>query len=291
MKIFEDAIDFNYFMDKETKEDTVREEIITPILKALGYSAFTKNKIIRSKNLEHPYVQFGTVSKKVTMIPDYLIQVENKNAFIIEAKHPREDIQRGKSPEQAYSYAIHREIKVKTYVLCNGKNFVVFDVDKREPILNLKICELEENWDSLFRELSPLAFTKPHVFNYRPDLGIRLYNWGFPPDMLVYYHNAMILDVIKLDEEYYSISLGVSFEGECLASFDFNKSLFNDFMNQVPVNIRTSVQASLTRQPFKYCTKKEEDSFGVSFSALLSNKFEYGVDEAFMPFIVKAFIE
>ena len=289
MKIFDEDINYDFIENEDVKEDSVREEIITPILKALGYSAFSENKIIRSKNLEHPYIQFGTTSKKINIIPDYILQVGNKNAVIIEAKSPKEDILKGKNPEQAYSYAIHREVKVNKYVLCNGKNIVVFDVDKCEPILNLKIRELKEKWDHLYKLLSPIAFTNPHIFNYKPDLGIRLLKSGIRSDLRLYYTNAKILDVTKLNEEYYSFSLNVYFEEDCLASFDFNKDLFTDFMNQVPKSKRDNVQRLLTNQPFKYFTEKEEDSFGVSFYAVPSLKLEKGIDEVFMPFIVQEF--
>lgn len=220
MKLFDEKIDFNLLRSEDIKEDTIREEIIAPILKALGYSAFSDNKIIRSKSLIHPYVQFGTTSKKVYIIPDYILQVQNKNVFIIEAKNPRENILTGTNPEQAYSYAIHREIKVSKYVLCNGIDMVVFDVNELVPIFKMKVKEFEENWDSLYKLLSPMAFTNPHIFNYKPDLGIRLLKWGMPDDMKLHYRNEKIINVGKVDDEKYSFSLAVPFGDECIATFD-----------------------------------------------------------------------
>lgn len=289
MKIFDDGINFDLIQREEIKEDTIREEIVTPILKALGYSTFTENKIIRSKKLEHPYIQFGTIPKNIYIFPDYIVQVKNKNAFIIDAKSPRENILMGKNPEQAYSYAVHREVKVSKYVLCNGIDIVVFDIDELEPILKIKVCELEEKWDCLYKILSPIAFINPNILNYKPDLGIRLLKWGMPSDMRLHYIDAKILDVAKINEEYYSFSLGVFFEDECLATFDFNKSLFNDFMNQVPDDKKYEVQARLTGQPFKYIAEKEADCFGVSFWAVPGYQLEHGIDEVFMPFLVQAF--
>lgn len=289
MKIFDENIDFKYLQSEDIKEDTVREEIIAPILKALGYSAFSENRIIRSRNLEHPYVQFGTTSKKVYIIPDYLLQVQNKNAFIIDAKSPRENILSGSNPEQAYSYAIHRDVKVSKYVLCNGIDFVIFDVNKLEPVLIMQVKDLEENWNSVYRILSPMAIENPHISDYKPDLGIRLLKWGIPEGITLHYVDAKILDVMKIDEEKYSFNLVISFEGECMATFDFEKRMFGAFMDQVPENKKRTVYMALTRQPFRYQTNKEEDSFGVSFYAEPSWKLEYGKDEMFMPFLVKDF--
>src|SRR5258708_5322375 len=45
--------DFSLLDSTDFKEDSVREEIIQPILKALGYSAGGKNRIIRSLALSH----------------------------------------------------------------------------------------------------------------------------------------------------------------------------------------------------------------------------------------------
>lgn len=289
MKLFDENIDFNQLQSEAIKEDTIREEIIAPILKALGYSAFSDNKIIRSKNLEHPYVQFGTTSKKVYIIPDYILQVQNKNAFIIDAKNPRENILSGTNPEQAYSYAMHKEVRVDKYVLCNGIDIVIFDVNELKPVFKMQVKDLEENWDNLYKILSPMAFTNPHFFNYNPDLGIRLWKWGMPDDMKLHYYDAKILDVAKVNEKNYSFSLAVSFEEVCIATFDFENKLFDAFMNQVPESKKEIVYNALTRQPFRYVTEKEEDSFGVSFSAVPSWKLEYGIDEVFMPFLVREF--
>lgn len=62
--------DFSLLDDPEFKEDAVREEIIFPILKALGYTASGENKIIRSKALKHPFYYFGTKKYNVNIIPD-----------------------------------------------------------------------------------------------------------------------------------------------------------------------------------------------------------------------------
>jgi hypothetical protein len=46
--------DFSSLDSPEFKEDSVREDLIMPILKELGYSSQSENKIIRSKKVKHP---------------------------------------------------------------------------------------------------------------------------------------------------------------------------------------------------------------------------------------------
>ncbi len=50
MSIFNENLDYSIINSADFKEDSVREVIINPILKALGYSAFGEHRIIRSKN-------------------------------------------------------------------------------------------------------------------------------------------------------------------------------------------------------------------------------------------------
>jgi hypothetical protein len=71
--------DFSLLDSPEFKEDSVREEIILPILKHLGYNASGKNKIIRSKTLVHPCVYIGTHKHEISIIPDYLMQFNDNN--------------------------------------------------------------------------------------------------------------------------------------------------------------------------------------------------------------------
>ena len=137
------------------KEDSVREEIILPILNALGYSAGGPNRIVRSKTLEHPFLTTGSKRKPVTLIPDYLLTVGNNFAFVLDAKGPGEEIKSGDNVEQVYSYAVHPEIRVQQFALCNGKEFILFDVRQKEALLYFHLNDLGNYWDSLRDYLSP----------------------------------------------------------------------------------------------------------------------------------------
>jgi predicted type IV restriction endonuclease len=100
--------DFTLLDDPEFGEDAVREELVVPLLAALGYTASPPDRIIRSRKLEHPFVLFGTVRKGITIIPDYLLERDGAYAWVLDAKGPGENIDTGKNVEQAYSYAMHR---------------------------------------------------------------------------------------------------------------------------------------------------------------------------------------
>ncbi len=103
--------------DPDFKEDSVREVVILPIFKALGY---TQANIIRSKTLQHPYLKTGSKKRPVNLIPDYSLKVEDNFAWVLDAKAPSESVTDSDNIEQVYSYAAHPEIRSTYFALCNG---------------------------------------------------------------------------------------------------------------------------------------------------------------------------
>lgn len=152
------SIDLSQLESLNFKEDSVREELILPILHTLGYSTGGLNQIIRSKTLQHPFVNIGSKKHNITLIPDYLLAVSNKPAWILDAKAPAEEIGSGENVEQAYSYAIHPDVRVKIYALCNGKEFIAFNIDIPKPIIYFHLSEIKQYWQQLYDLLSPNAF-------------------------------------------------------------------------------------------------------------------------------------
>ncbi len=151
--------DFSSLDSPNFKEDSVREDLIMPVLKELGYSSQSENKIIRSKKVRHPFVTVGSKELPLTNFPDYLLEVDGKYAWVIDAKGPNEDIKTGKNVEQAYFYAIHPDIRVPIYALCNGKEFIAFDIHG-ETLIYFSLSEIEKHWHKLQDLLSPSAFDK-----------------------------------------------------------------------------------------------------------------------------------
>ena len=99
--------DFSVVDDPDFREDSVREVLLVPLLSSLGFTEKEPYRIIRSRPINHPYVYIGTAKKNITIIPDYLLQRDGENAWVLDAKAPGENINSGKNVEQAYSYAIH----------------------------------------------------------------------------------------------------------------------------------------------------------------------------------------
>ena len=290
MRFFDEMLDFDMICDGQFKEDSVREEIIVPILKKLGYSAFGQNKIIRSKVLEHPYIYCGTAKRHIKMIPDYLLQVEEKNAFILDAKAPGENIRAGKNVEQAYSYAIHRDVKVNIFALCNGVELSIFNTDELEPYI-FKINELEYRWEDVYKLLSPLGFINSQIFNYKPDLGLKLLGIGMHQQE-IYFMGTYPNVLAKINDNTYSFSSVITFEEkECFATFDFDNLLLDDFIKQIPDNKKESVSKAISNLPFKVHFEAEEESFKVMFKAKLGEVIYNNSSERYIPLKVVSFLD
>ena len=159
--IFKD-FDFDLLNSDEFKEDSVREELIYPIIKQLGYKASGKNRIIRSKALDHPFVKIGSGKRQIKNFPDYLFEVNGKYTWVMDAKDPNQEIKTGENREQAYFYAIHPNINVNYYALCNGKEFILFQINKEDAILYFNLSEIDKYWDEIEKLISPKAFNIFH---------------------------------------------------------------------------------------------------------------------------------
>jgi DNA modification methylase len=161
-------IDFDTLQaDPNFKEDSVREIIIVPMLYALGYS---DENIVRSKTLKDPYVKVGTKRQRLSMIPDYALRIDDKYAFVLDAKSPRQHVVNNDNVLQAYSYAIHPEIRSLYFVLCNGVEISVYHTSNpNKPLLYFPLRELSEHWEDLSRVLSVSSFRSVSSVDYVPQ--------------------------------------------------------------------------------------------------------------------------
>ncbi len=145
------------------KEDSVREVIILPLLKALGYQ---ESHIVRSKGLKHPFLKVGSKKQPITLIPDYLLKIDESYAWVLDAKSPNEGIIDGDNVAQVFSYSMHPEIRSKFFALCNGRAFSLFRQDVKEPILYFYLKDIEDYFDALLSYLSPTSFQSGKEFKY-----------------------------------------------------------------------------------------------------------------------------
>ncbi|MCX5781460.1 MAG: DNA methyltransferase [Elusimicrobia bacterium] len=157
--------------DPNFKEDSVREVIVLPILKELGYQ---QKNIVRSKTLQHPFLKIGSKKRPIKLIPDYCLKIGNSIPWVLDAKSPDEHILDSDHIEQVYSYSSHPEIRSTYFALCNGIEFVVFRREFTDvPILQFSVDEIDENWEKLSGLLSLYSFHSGKSVSYDDILEVK----------------------------------------------------------------------------------------------------------------------
>lgn len=280
-----DGFDMNVINNHEFLEDSVREEIVLPIIKGLGYSHSKPNQIIRSRKLLHPFVSIGSQRKEIYIVPDYLFEVNDKPAWILDAKSPAETITKSKHVEQAYSYAIHSEVRVRFFALCNGKEFVLYTVDDIKPVLHFSIESLPLYWDTLKKFLAPQNVFNTDSLNTAKDLGLHLKRLGFDIfDSLIFF-DVPINHIGQLDPDLFTLSGAVKDDGQSyVVSFDFGQKAFEQLKGLIPEKAYSllSIRKSDARQAVKF----PDRVYLVNIDCRIGENLEENENEIFLPMSV-----
>jgi hypothetical protein len=283
MVLFEN-FDISILNDPEFKEDSVREEIIAPILKKLGYSVSGSNKIIRSRSLVHPYVAIGSKQNKINIVPDYILEIDGSVEVVIDAKSPNIELQNTKHAEQVYSYAIHPEVRATLYALCNGKEWIIWEIDRFEPILKININEIINDFHKLEKFLKPTNVLNPIQRNYLRDYGLTFLKMGIPYDITQHFAFIDINYIGKTEDNLYSLNTHIDADNESLmVTFDMDKKQYLELLQMFPKNTQKIIEDALSRQPY----------YAFGFEPIIVTikgkfgKLQHGRDEDFVPVIVE----
>jgi hypothetical protein len=147
-------------------ETDIREEVLAPLIRRLGYRSGTPNNVIREQSLRYPMLSLGRKNAKkdpeLRGKADYILEVEQRVRWVIEAKAP--EVSLGVDDvEQAWTYANHPEVRAVYFVLCNGRVLLVFRTvhgPEAPPVLSLPYERLEPDFQVLSNLLSPHALLR-----------------------------------------------------------------------------------------------------------------------------------
>ncbi|OLO04771.1 type I restriction enzyme HsdR N-terminal domain-containing protein [Salinicola socius] len=248
--MFED-FDFSALDSGEFKEDSVREEIIAPILKKLGFMAYGGNRIQRSKNLIHPYVMIGSKKHKIHIVPDYTLYVDDEPVAVIEAKGPAQPILLSEHVEQTYSYAIHPDVRVDYYGLCNGREWILYDVARWEPVLRISVPDIDKQWGIFEQKMLPKFLKNPQLQGFMPDLGLAMKKMGLLAGVQHFpLHNLQVL--MKADDNLYVANATTAIgETEYFVTFDFSEEKCQKLVSMLPEEVAEAIRSALRRAPFQ----------------------------------------
>lgn len=284
-----DGFDHSSLDDPEFKEDSVREEIIAPLLKGLGYSASSPHKIIRSRRLVHPFVSIGSATKKISIVPDYLLEANGKLAWTLEAKAPNEEILNTKHVEQAYSYAIHSEIRVQYFALCNGRQFVLYHVSEASPILDFDLRLLANYWENLVKLVGP-GNVLSYDFTIKKDFGLHLKRLGFDEFESLIFPLMPVRFIGKVSDNHFMIGSGIEMpEGDTyVATFDFDATVMNQLQGKIP-----DKAMAILREPFDdriHNLQFADATYFVTVDSKVGDKLAENEDEIFLPLWINRII-
>ena len=245
--------DFAVLDDPSFKEDAVREEIIAPILRRLGYAPSGSQRVMRSKTLRHPFVMIGSTRRSVNIIPDYTLYEGEVPLLVLDAKAPTEVLVGSHHTEQAYSYAIHPDVRVRHYALCNGRELVVFLLDQWDPLIRIPIPEVDRRWDEVVEVLSPRFLADPDLRGFAPDYGMAVKKAGLESSTLQVFVGFYLQDLNRVEDSLYSgcASADLGSESDYLISFDFDLGVYEALLAKLPQDFVSSLRSTLSRQPFR----------------------------------------
>lgn len=159
----------------QMNETDVREDIISPLLCRLGYKKGTEFDIIRAQLLKYPRNILGLKKKTDPILrgeADYICDVKNQIRWVIEAKAPHTNIAID-DLEQAYSYAVHQEVRAIYYCLCNGRTINFYETMKGAidmPLLSVNYESLADDFQKIANIVSPDSLMRDYP-DYQIDIG------------------------------------------------------------------------------------------------------------------------
>jgi len=147
----------------QLNEADIREEVIAPLLRRLGYRSGTVNNVIREQPLSLRYPRAFLGRKNPNKDPllrgkaDYICEVQGPIRWVIEAKPPSVEITLD-DIEQAFTYANHPEVRAVLYCVCKGHELKVFQTNlgpDAEPLLSIEYPEFNRRFDEIGNLLLP----------------------------------------------------------------------------------------------------------------------------------------
>ena len=277
------TFDYDMLNNPEFKEDSVREEIIMPLIKALGNDYKGKYKIVRSRKLQHPFTMIGANKYKILIYPDYILECDGKCVCIVEAKAPSVSLDNEECIGQAYSYAVHREVRANFYALCNGKEFRLYSTFFPDPVIIFRMDYLMSHFDRLSAVMGAeniLSYSEKQIAK---DLGIHLkmLSAGCAEQRFIFM-DFPIYRIFLVEPDTYTIDVTTVIDGDkYCGSFDFNYNTLLQLRNVLPSDALEKLKGPFEGAPI--CVEMIGATIEVGINCTLGEKIYENQDEHYMP--------
>lgn len=113
-------------------EDYVREELVVPMLSALGYEENSPFRVRRGVGLTRPESVGTIVRSRAHLYPDMVLEVMDRRCWIVECKSTKRNLRSEGYLRQLGSYLRSPEMGCRRGVLSNGTQFVLFEAGRKD---------------------------------------------------------------------------------------------------------------------------------------------------------------
>ncbi len=203
--------------------------------------------MVRSKRLAHPWVEIGTTKKKLSLIPDYVLYVDDRPVLVLDAKAPSEHVLAPGHVGQVYSYAINRELRVDWYAICNGRSLAIFHVADpgNLPRTQINLMNLDEWWPALVEALHPATLEKPPT-PFLKDFGIHLLKLGMTADVNLSFFKVPVEQLGKVDDGVFRFSALMHSDGcDYMGTFELGTTELTALLRDVPADVGQKIRGAL----------------------------------------------
>jgi len=202
--------------------------------------------------------------------------------LVLDAKAPSAKLVKTKHAEQAYSYAIHPEVRTRFYALCSGRQLVAYDTQGIAPIFVLDFADIDSNWELIESVLSPENVSKFAQSYFQPDYGATMMKMGYPTGFPWIFSFVKFLQFCWVREDLYTMSVGGPIGDEThIVSFDSNKHTFDRILSFTDAENRDHILENLS--PGHMVTAKRP--IYLSLNTVIGEETR-GEFESFVPFMI-----
>lgn len=169
-------MDFPIFNFNVMGEADVREEIVAPLIRHLGYRSGTEHDVIREQTLSYPKVSLGRQKNTDPLVrgrADYICVAGKQVRWVVEAKAPDAELDQT-AEEQAWTYANHPEIRAVYFCVTNGREFKLFQTNRGPDAPAIFSCaydQLAERLVAIGNVLAPASVLRDHPLQ-EVDVGL-----------------------------------------------------------------------------------------------------------------------
>lgn len=166
-------LEFDFeLLNSDFKEDSVRELIIAPILKEIGFRSGKNRLEMQLSPRKKANIQLGSneILQK-DFVPDYILLVDSKMHCVLDAKGPNQSIEPdSRALKQVASYNL--EFKASFLGLCNGRKMIIYESGRQKIVLEMDLKnDLEAKFEAL-REILTDSILASNAFTTPPHLGL-----------------------------------------------------------------------------------------------------------------------